>query len=109
MAVLTAQAVSLSGLAPSYASAAAGGDKVTPSERTFLHVKNGAGAPITVTLTASASVRGQAVGNITVSVPASGDRMIGPLPADLLAGPSDGLVPIGYSSATSVTVAALRI
>ncbi|MEV8395602.1 MULTISPECIES: hypothetical protein [unclassified Streptomyces] len=109
MAVLTAQAVSLTGLAPTYANAASSGDKTAPGERTFLHVKNGAASPVTVTLTATATVRGQAVGNLTVTVPASGERMIGPLPGDLLAAPSDGLVAIGYSSNTTVTVAALRI
>ncbi|MGW6739724.1 hypothetical protein ACWGDX_03075 [Streptomyces sp. NPDC055025] len=109
MAVLTPQAVTLAGINPTYAAAASGGDKVAPGERTFIHVKNGAGAPITVTLTATATVRGQSVANLTVSVPASGERMIGPLPGDLLASPSDGLVAIGYSSATTVTVAALRI
>ncbi|MFC4034540.1 hypothetical protein ACFO3J_24130 [Streptomyces polygonati] len=109
MATLIPQVVSLAGLTPTYASAAVGGDKVPPSDRTFVHIKNGAGAPVTVTLTATAKVRGQAVGNLTVSVAASGEQMIGPLTADLLAGVSDGLVAIGYSSNTSVTVAALRI
>ncbi|MFD0429430.1 hypothetical protein ACFQ60_22400 [Streptomyces zhihengii] len=45
MAILTAQAVSLAGINPTYANAASGGDKVSPGDRTFLHVKNGAGAP----------------------------------------------------------------
>ncbi|MBM9621029.1 hypothetical protein [Streptomyces zhihengii] len=109
MAILTAQAVSLAGINPTYANAASGGDKVSPGDRTFLHVKNGAGAPVTLTLTTTADVRGQAVANVTVSVPASGERMIGPLSRDLFASPSDGLVAIGYSSNTSVTLAALRI
>lgn len=109
MATLSVQAVGLAGLAPTYAAATSGGDKVTPTERTFLHVKNGAGAPITVTLTAAATVRGQSVSNVTVSVPASGERMIGPIAPDLFQNPTDGLAAIGYSSATTVTVAAVRI
>jgi hypothetical protein len=109
MATLTPQVVALSGLNPTYAAAAAGGDKCPVSDRTFLHVKNGGGSPITVTLTATAAVRGQTVANLTVSVPASGERMIGPIQPDLFQSPTDGLCAIGYSSATSVTVAALRI
>ncbi|MEW2161445.1 hypothetical protein AB0912_00310 [Streptomyces sp. NPDC007084] len=109
MANLTPQTISLAGLGPSYANASAGGDKVGAGERIFLHVKNGSASPVTVTLTATGSVRGQSVANLTVTVPASGDRMIGPLPADLLASPVDGLVAVGYSATSTVTVAALRI
>lgn len=110
MATLSTQAVSLAGLNPTYASAASGGDKVAPSERTFLHIKNTAASPVTVTLTATAAVRGQTVANLTVSVPATtGERMVGPITPELFAGAADGLAAIGYSSNTNVTVAALRI
>ncbi|RRQ81562.1 hypothetical protein [Streptomyces griseofuscus] len=109
MATLNAQVVSLTGLSPNYASAASGGDKIAPGERAFAHIKNGGGSPVTVTLTTTAAVRGQTVSNVTVSVPASGERMIGPLTADLFGGTTDGLVALGYSSNTSVTIAALRI
>lgn len=109
MAILSTQVVALTGLAPTYGAAAGGGDKSECGERQFVHVKNGGGSPITVTLTTTAAVRGQTVGNVTVSVPASGERMIGPLTADLFAGASDGLCAVGYSGVTSVTVAALRI
>lgn len=109
MATLATQVIGLSGLAPAYAAAAGGGDKCEVGDRNFLHVKNGAASAVTVTLTATASVRGQAVANLTVSVPASGERMIGPIQPDLFQNASDGLCGIGYSSATSVTVASLRI
>ncbi len=109
MATLATQTIALAGLAPTYSAAAGGGDKCEVGDRNFLHVKNGSGSPVTVTLTATAAVRGQAVGNVVVSVPASGERMIGPLAADLLTSPSDGLCGIGYSSATTVTVASVRI
>lgn len=109
MATLGTQVIALAGLGPTYAAAAGGGDKCEVGDRVFLHVKNGGGSPITVTLTSVAAFRGQAVSNVTVSVPASGERMIGPLSSDLLQNASDGLCAIGYSSATSVTVAALRI
>lgn len=109
MATLNAQAVSIGGLNATYGNASAGGDKVVPGDRVFLHVKNGAASPITVTLAANPTARGLTVTNPTVSVPASGDRFIGPLAADAFAAASDGLVAITYSSATTVTVAAIRL
>lgn len=109
MATLPTQVIALTGLTPTYAAATGGGDKCEPGDRVFLHVKNGGGSAATVTLTATASVRGQKAADVTVSVSASGDSLIGPLSADLLQSPTDGLCAIGYSDATSVTVAALRI
>lgn len=109
MATLATQVVALSGLAPTYGNATGGGDKAECGERNFLHVKNGAGSAVTVTLTTTAAVKGQPVSNLTVSVPAAGERMIGPLSSDLFRNASDGLCAVGYSSATSVTIAALRI
>lgn len=109
MATLNTQVIALTGLNPTYAAATGGGDKVECGDRNFLHVKNGGGSSVTVTLTATAAVKGQSVSNVTVSVPASGERMIGPLSADLLRNASDGLCAVGYSGVTTVTVAALRI
>jgi hypothetical protein len=109
MATLATQVIALAGLSPTYGTATGGGDKCEVGDRNFLHIKNGSASAVTVTLTATATVRGQSVSNLTVSVPASGERMIGPLNADLFQSPTDGLCAIGYSSATTVTVAALRI
>ncbi|MGW1102709.1 hypothetical protein [Streptomyces sp. NPDC002540] len=109
MATLATQTVALAGLNPTYATAAAGGDKVQVGDRNFLHVKNGSASAVTVTLTSTASVRGQMAADVTVSVPASGERLIGPLQPDLLQNQTDGLCAIGYSAAASVTVASLRI
>lgn len=109
MATLTTQAIALAGLAPVYGAAAAG-TKIPCGERTFLHVKNTAGASMTVTLSCTAKTRGQATTDLVVTVPATtGDMMIGPLTQDLLGGSVDGLASITYSATTSVTAAALRI
>jgi hypothetical protein len=109
MATLATQAVALAGLNPTYATAAAGGDKVECGDRNFVHIKNGSASSVTVTLTATASVRGQAVSNLTVAVAASSERFIGPIQPDLLQNSADGLCAIGYSASASVTVASLRI
>ncbi|MFD1278000.1 hypothetical protein [Streptomyces kaempferi] len=109
MATLTTQVISLGGLAPTY-SAAAASTKIVCGERTFLHVKNAAGTSMTVTLSSTAKVRGQAAADVVITVPATtGDQMIGPITQDLFAGVSDGLAAVAYSATTSVTVAAVRI
>lgn len=109
MPQLTPQVVSLAGLTPTYAAAVAS-TTVPCDERTWLHVKNAAGSSMTVTLTSTAKVRGQAAADVVITVPATtGDKMIGPLSADLFAGAVDGTCAVTYSSTTSVTVAALRI
>jgi hypothetical protein len=109
MATLAAQTIKLTGIAPTY-SAAAAGTKLVCGERTFLHVKNTAGSSMTVTITATGQVRGQTAVDLVVTVPATtGDMMIGPIPAELFAGASDGLAAVTYSSTTNVTAACLRI
>lgn len=110
MALLAQQVVALSGLTPTY-SAAAASTTVTCGDRSFLHVKNTNGSSMTVTLTATRVYRGQATADLVVTVPATtGDKMIGPITADLFAGATDGVsAAITYSSTTSVTVANLAI
>lgn len=93
-----------------YASAAGGGDKLTPGPTVFLHVKNASGGALTVTV-APTHVP---LPNLTTTMAAvsviatSGDAMIGPFPADMFAG-SDGLASITYSGVTSLTVAAVSV
>lgn len=106
MAVLPTQAVSRTGLAPSYASAAGGGDKVSPGDHVFLHVKNDGVAGITVTIVTPNTEEGLAIADATVSVGAGADKFIGPLSARLFRA-SDGYASISYSAVTSVTVACL--
>jgi hypothetical protein len=109
MPLLTPQAVSLAGLTPVYGAAVAS-TTVPCDERSFLHVKNANGSSMTVTLTATGAVRGQTAANVVITVPATtGDKMIGPITADLFAGTVDGTCAVAYSSTTSVTVALLRI
>lgn len=107
MALLTTQKASL---APSaaiiYTAAAGGGDQLTPGDTTFLHVKNGGGSSVTVTVTSTQACSQGQLHNLVVAVPAGSDRPIGPLPVTRF-GNTSGLVDVAYSSATSVTVAAV--
>lgn len=107
MALLTTQQMTSGGVAITLAGASAGGDTADVGNgRTFLWYRNASGAAITVTLVTPGTVDADLlVADRTVSVPAAGDRMIGPLnPA--VYGP---IVSITYSGVTSLTVAAVSV
>lgn len=109
MAALTVQNVARTGLAPSYASAAGGGDTIANDGAVLLHVKNGGGSSINVTITSTAPAGvGLAQANVVVAVPNAGERMIGPFPPGSF-NDANGLTAVGYSAVTSVTVAAIRL
>ncbi len=110
MAALTIQTMTASGLAPTTVSAAGGGDTVAVSsgdDRTFLYINNGGGSPITVTLTDPGKTpAGSSATNPTVTVTNGTFKFI-PLSPNLIDA-STGLVSVGYSAVTTVTVAAVR-
>jgi hypothetical protein len=116
MAALSVQPIIGTGLEAAYVSAAALGDTVADdgTQRTFLHVVNGSGADITVTVTAqstSTTVSGYGAvskANLSIVVTAGESRFIGPFPPVAFKD-SSGLVHVGYSAVTTVTVAALSL
>ena len=116
MATYSTQSINTAGVAPTYNAAGASGDLVAvgSQERDYIHVKNGGGSPITVTIAPQVtSVYQDGVGNITpptisVSVPATtGERLIGPIPAAYIN--SAGQVAVTWSATASVTFAALTL
>lgn len=109
MALLSTQAASPSGTAPTYAAASAGGDTFAPGDDVMLHVKNASTAAITVTVASPTPCSQGATHDLSVSVPASGERLIGPFPAQRFANATTGLVGVTYSAAASVTVAVIRV
>lgn len=111
MATLATQSISRAGLGPTYAAAAGGGDAFTPNKDTFLHVKNTSGGAITVTIVTPRNDQyGNPVADNAISVPlTTGDRMIGPFPADAYADPTTGLASITYSGVTNLTIAAVQL
>lgn len=107
MATLSIQSIDQDGLTPSYSTASSGGDKVVPGAGSFIHVKNGGGSPITLTLVTPGTVSSLAVADQTVTVANGAESMIAV--GDLYRDPSDGLASITYSATpTSVTLASLR-
>lgn len=112
MATLTTQNISLSAIIPTYANASGGGDKVRPGPRTFLHVKNASGASITVTVddTKTPTPEG-ATGfdpDLKCVIAGGSEKMVGPIVEGRFRG-TDGLAAVTYSSATSVTIAVLKV
>lgn len=107
MAALTSQRLSAAGTAPTYATASAGGDTAPVGRDLVLHVFNGSGASITVTVVTPGTVNGLAIADAALVIPA-GDQGFVPL-AKVYKNPSTGLANVTYSATTSVEVAVLQL
>jgi hypothetical protein len=105
MAELTIQNTSLGGIAPTFAAADAAGDSFENDGRTVIHVKNASAGAITATIDSAALCNHGFDHDISVSVPAGGERMIGPFPRVRFGSPAQ----VGYSAVASVSVAAVRV
>ena len=105
----TPTAITMDGVAVTF-NAAAAGDKITNVAQggAYIHVKNGGGAPITVTIAPPGNTSyGVANPSKVVTVTNGTEKIISLLPA--YANPSDGnKVALTWSATTSVTWAALR-
>jgi len=109
MATLSVQQIIRSGLKPTYATAATGGDEfVNDGVFTFFHAKNAATPAIAVTFVTQKTVDGQAVGDRTVSLPDGEERMVGPFPTDVYNN-ANGRVAVTYDAVASVTIAAIKM
>jgi hypothetical protein len=109
MADLTKQTIDQDGLNPSYLAANAS-DKFVPGDRTFLHVKNGGGSSINVTIVTPKTEGDLAVADQVVAVPNAGERLIGPFPPRLFGDDADaGKTTVNYSGTTSVTAAVFEL
>ena len=108
MATLAKQSIDTDGLAAAYSAAAAGGDKVSPGDNSFIHVKNTHTVTWNVTLVTPQTVDASlTVQDRTVAVPNGTERFIA-VP-DLYRNPTDGLASITYDGVTALTVASLGI
>lgn len=108
MAQLTIQTIATTGLAPTYAAAAAGGDAFLNDGATYFHVKNGSGASINVTVNSVTACDQGFDHDQVVAVPAAGERILGPFPSQRWNDASSN-VNMSYSAVTSVTVAAVKL
>jgi hypothetical protein len=107
MATITPVAASATGTAVTFAAASGGGDSlVANNNRVALVVRNASGGSITVTLAGSVLCSQGSTHNKVITC-AVGDTEI-LIPSNTVAADT-GLVAITYSSATSVTVAAVIV
>lgn len=106
---LTVQTINRAGLALALAAANADGHLVDNQgdRRMFIVVRNGGGSEVTVTVASPVTVDGLAVADLGVSIPAGGERWIGPFPASIYN--SAGQIAFGVSAVDGVTVAAVRL
>ena len=114
MAALTVQNIAPAGLEATYSAANSSETMaIDGNERHFLHVKNGGGGSINVTVTAvQTSTKKQGVGTLTISnqvvaVGAAAEKFIGPF-SNAYRNTSSN-VAIAYSGTSSVTAAALKL
>ena len=108
MADLTVQVISLSGIVPSFAAAAVGGDAFLNSGREYFHVKNGSAASINATLNSVAACNQGFDHDAVVAVAAGAEKLIGPFPKARFNDAAEK-VQVTYSGVTTVTVAAVRL
>ena len=120
MANLTIQDALLAGLNVSFAAAGGGGsgagaDNILANDgKSVLYVKNDNAGSVDVTVTSEVTAKtivgyGSATfSDVTVSIPAGEERMIGPFPTSRF-NDSSSQVSVSYDEISSVTVAAVRI
>jgi len=104
------QSVVASGLEASFAAATADNVSFTNSvdQRTLFWVKNGDGSDHDVTFHTSETRDGNAVADLTVTITAGKERLMGPFPAGVY-NQSDGTVYADFSATTSMTYAVINI
>jgi hypothetical protein len=110
MAVLTVSTIDYNGLDVESLYVAAAASQEFPNDgRTFMHIKNVSGAPITCTVTTAGTYLGLALADPVITVGATtGEQMAGPFPQGIY-NASDGNIDITWSATTSVTLAVFKL
>jgi len=105
----TIQETAPTGVVPSFAAANADGYYMQNTGREAPYIKNGSGAPITVTAQTPQVVGGLAVTEQIVTIAAGSEKMMGPFKPASLYNQADGTVHLDFSAVASVTIAFIRI
>lgn len=108
MAELTVQIIARTGLEPTFAAAAAGGDTFVNDGRTFLWVKNADVDAMNVTINSLDNCDQGFDHDPAVEVTNAEERLIGPFPTGRF-NDSSGQVSVTYDDETSVTVAVVKL
>lgn len=114
MATLTTQTIVRTGITPSYAAVAGGGDACEVGDDVYLHFKNTNAATYTVTLAIPSSASSYSTvvyTNTQVTIPATtGDKLVGPITPTLYKDTTTGLCQITYTgTTTNGTVACVKL
>lgn len=102
MSQYATQQIKPAGVIPTLA-AVTSSDTFVTGPRSFLHVKNGSGSSINVTLNIPGQRFGQPITPVVVAVAAGAEKLIGPLLPAEFEDPSTRLGTVGYSATTTVT------
>jgi glycerophosphoryl diester phosphodiesterase len=112
MGQINPQGVSLTGAQPTYQAVTVGGDIFRATAGTFLHVKNAGAGTVTGTvrsMSPPAPVPHITPNDVTFTVPAGSERMVGPFRKDLHGSKGTDLAYLVFDTITSVTVAAMMV
>lgn len=107
MALRQPQTPTIAGVTPTYHPAAAG-DQVPADDRTTILVRNASAGAVTATVVTPGVLATGPYPDLTVSVPAGGERLIGPFSRSIF-GNADGAADITWSATASVTYAVLSL
>lgn len=107
MALIAHQKPTREGAATTYAAVSAS-DTTKCGDHVVAHVKNASAAAVTVTPTVRGRLGGHLAAIAATSVPAGGERFIGPLRGDLFSD-VNGEATLAFSATASVTIAVLNI
>jgi hypothetical protein len=88
--------------------AGASGDKFPAGADVWLFLENSTGSAITVTIDTPGTVRGQAIADLAITVPANGYAVRGPFPADVF-GDAGGLLSMTYSTNVGLSFGAWKV
>lgn len=108
MATVNAQQIDLTGLAVEYSAASSGGDLFPPGNNIVLHVRNGSGVSVDVTVATTFQALGLDLEDVVATVSAGTERFLGPYPRMYFAA-SGGFASVTWSATASVTFAVLRM
>lgn len=104
---LATQSFTSSGAVPTYSAANVDGHTIINSGKTLLHVKNGSGGSINVTIATPGSADGLALADRVVAVAAGAEKIIGRLNPSVYNN-ANGKITATFSAVSSVTVAAIE-
>ena len=109
MATLTIQTLVQTGITPSYASAAGGGDEFANDGNTMLHLKNGSGGTIVVTVNSLVACNQGSDHNSVTSISAGAEAMVGPFDITRFNDTSTARAAVTYDGVTSLTIGVFKV